>query len=280
MDRDLRLRHGRAREQAIVRAKVIRRALASLALVLAAALLGACGKGGATTTIVRTTGPSTTGTTTGTTTGGGKASAPTSRQRAQAFARAVNLTAADVPGFTPTTKHEGSTPSERRFERQMLNCAGLAGKTKAVFEEGSKSFELKRGVIDLSVSSEVSVESSPAEALRALAAIRSAHVRGCFSHYLEKIFQGEKIKGATVGPVTIQAGTPPAPGTAGGFGWRVTASFDVRGIKVPFYLDILGFVDGPSEVTLTSSGILRPFPAEAQQHLFTLLLTRAKAHAL
>ena len=117
-------------------------------------------------------------------------------------------------------------------------------------------------------------------ALRALGAIRSAHVRGCFSRYLEQAFRAEHVGGATVGAVTIQAGTPPAPGTSGGFGWRVTARFAVRGITVPLYLDILGFVDGPSEVTLLSSSVLRPFPAEAQQHLFALLLARAKEHPL
>ena len=161
----------------------------------------------------------------------------------------------------------------------MLSCAGLAGAGKqAVLEEGSKSFQLKQGVIDLSVSSEVTVEPSAQTALGALAAIRSAHVRGCFSRYLERAFRA--VPGATVGPVTSQSGTPPAPGTSGGFGWRVTASFGVRGIKVPLYLDVLGFVDGPSEVTLLSSSVLRPFPAEAQQHLFALLLARARAHPL
>ena len=111
-----------------------------------------------------------------------------------------------------------------------------------------------------------------------LAAIHSAHVRGCFTSFLTQIFKGERVKGATAGPVTIQSGTPPAPGMSGSFGWRVTATFEVRGVKVPIYLDFLGFVHGPSEVTLLSSGLLRPFPAEVQQHLFTLLLTRARTH--
>jgi hypothetical protein len=67
---------------------------------------------------------------------------------------------------------------------------------------------------------------------------------------------------------------------SGSFGWRVTATFDVRGIKVPIYLDFLGFIDGPSEVTLLSSGLLQPFPATVQQHLFSLLLSRARSHKL
>ena len=278
MDRDLRLRHRRPREQAIVRAALIRRAPLALALALLPALLGACGKGGSTTTVVRTASAAQPGAARGTAGGVGKSGGAPGLAYARAYARAVNLTPADVPGFTPTVEHEQSSASQKRFERQMLSCAGLSGKTSGVYEEGSKSFELKHDVIDLSVSSEVSVAASAADAQHALGAIRSAHVRECFSHFLQKVFQSERIKGATVSHVSIQAGTPPAPGTSGGFGWRVTADFDVRGITVPVYLDILGFVVGPSQVTLTSTGILRPFPAEAQQHLFTLLLARAKAH--
>jgi len=249
-------------------------ALLASALVVASLALAACGKGAATTTIVTTRNSA------GAPPPAGGSGGP-SVQRARAFARAVNLTADDVPGFNPNERHSEHTRAERRLEREMLSCAGLAGANKqAVLEEGSKSFQLKQGVIDLSVSSEVTVEPSAQTALRALAAIRSAHVRGCFSRYLERAFRAEHVSGATVGPVTIQAGTPPAPGTSGSFGWRVTASFGVRGIRVPLYLDILGFIVGPSEVTLLSSSVVQPFPAEAQQHLFALLLARARAHPL
>lgn len=213
-----------------------------------------------------------------------------SRGRALAYAQAVNLTAKDVPGFAADDKRNSSSAREKRLEHQMVQCAGVAGlgaagagvagKRRSVAEASSKDFELKHGIVDLSVSSEVSVQSSNAEALRGLQAIRSPKVRSCFSHYLQLIFAGERVKGATPGPVTIQAGTPPAPGTSGGFGWRITASFTIRKVKVPIYLDFLGFVRGPSEVTLLSSGLLRPFPAEVQQQLFALLLERSKKHAL
>ena len=257
----------------------MRRTLALAVLVLAGALLASCGKGSLTVTSGRAS----------TNRAGGPASSsPASpgsdhtreRRRALAFAHAVNLTSADVPGFAPTEKHSGSSDSEKRLERQMLRCAGLSGSAKAVAEESSKSFRLKHQILDLSVSSEVAVQSSAAQAQKNLAAIRSSHVRGCFSRYLQQIFDSQKVTGATPGPVTIQSGTPPAPGMSGSFGWRVTATFDVRGIKVPIYLDFLGFIDGPSEVTLLSSGLLQPFPAAIQQQLFALLLTRARSHKL
>jgi hypothetical protein len=250
-------------------------------LVLAGALFASCGKGSVTVT---------SGQASAARSGGPTASSPPpasppggqtpDKQRAVAFARAVNLTSADVPGFAATEKHDSSSGNEKQLERQMLRCAGLSGSAKAVAEESSKSFRLKHQIIDLSVSSEVAVESSAAQARKGLSAIRSSHVRGCFSRYLQQIFKGERVTGATPGPVTIQSGTPPAPGMSGSFGWRVTATFDVHGIKVPIYLDFLGFVDGPSEVTLLSSGLLQPFPAAIQQHLFSLLLSRARSHKL
>jgi hypothetical protein len=259
------------------------RTLIPLALVLAGALLSSCGKGSTTVTV--TSGQAAQSRAPQTGTGkrarpprrGRPGSAP-NRQGALAFARAVNLTDSDVPGFTATRKHEGSSSGEKRLERQMLSCAGLGGSAHAIAEASSKDFALKHGILDLSVNSEVAVEQSVAQAQKLLAATSSSRVRGCFTRFLEKILSGERVKGATPGPVTIQSGTPPAPGMDGSFGWRVTATFDVRGIKVPIYLDFLGFIDGPSEVTLLSSGLLRPFPAEVQQRLFALLLSRARTH--
>ena len=263
----------------------MRRTPILLALVLCGALLAACGKSSVTVTsghVAANSSRSSSSSTSPSTPPSAQPppAQPTSRQRAIAFARAVNLTAADVPGFTSSEKHSSSSHGEKQLERQMLRCAGVGASNKPVFEKSSLNFRLKHQIIDLSVSSEVAVESSAAQAQKGLSAIRSSHVRGCFSRYLQQIFSRQKVTGASPGPVNIQAGTPPAPGMSGSFGWRVTATFIVRGIKVPIYLDFLGFVDGPSQVTLLSSGLLQPFPASAQQHLFSLLLSRARSHKL
>ncbi|HEX3433391.1 MAG TPA: hypothetical protein VHT25_04940 [Solirubrobacteraceae bacterium] len=255
-----------------------------LALVLAGALLTACGKGSAassdriaTVTVQSSASSSTPKPTPSTPAPSTPAPSDASKRQARAFAQAVNLTSADVPGFAATNTKERSSSSEKRLEHEMLSCAGIAGSAKALVEESSKDFRLKRQILDLSVSSEVAVQASAAQAQKGLAAIRSAHVRGCFTRFLQQLFDGEQAKGAKAGPVTIQSGTPPAPGMSGSFGWRVTATFLVRGVKVPIYLDFLGFVDGPSQITLLSSGLLRPFPATVQ-HLFAELLARARSH--
>jgi hypothetical protein len=272
----------------------MRRAAFLLVFVLSGALsVSACGKGGYASTAAHA--PLTTTTTTTTTTPGATTShppapnqSPTTHAHALAFARAVNLTAADVPGFTAAPAQHSESESEQRLEQELRRCGaaqgsrgsrGSEGSQDAIVEAGSPNFELRRGILDLSVRSEVSVAQSPAQAAGSLSAIRSPRVRACVSRDLGQLLKSQHYGGATVTGVSIASGTPPAPGTAGGFGWRVTATLAVRGIRVDFYIDILGFVDGPAQVTLTSSGALRPFPAAPQEQLFSLLLARAKAHS-
>jgi hypothetical protein len=265
----------------------MRRTAILLGLVLAGALLSACGKGAYTGAASTASVPAigVTGTD-GAHSHGRRGSSPTQAQ-ALAFVHLVNLTAADVPGFTPSHKPEHESAAERRLQQQLRSCGGAVGtgalqhSRGMLAEASSPDFELKRGVLALSVSSEVSVAHTSAQAKAALATIRSPRVRGCFAHYLSELLKSQQhAPGETVLGVSIASGTPPAPGTTGGFGWRVTARLTIRGIPISLYFDILGFVDGPSQVTLTSSGTVRPFPAKAQEELYSELLTRARTHRL
>jgi hypothetical protein len=205
--------------------------------------------------------------------------APTPAQ-AVAFARAVNLRAADVPGFTVSSRQEGETEQERVLQRRLRTCAGPARFGGGLVEQQSPAFKLKRDILDLGVSSEVAVARTRALAARELAAIRGGRVRECFSRYLDLLLAGQHSRRTRVSPVSIASGTPPAPGADGSFGWRITATFSIDRLRLSLYVDILGFVRGPARVTLVSSGALRPFPAVAQQRLYSLLLARASARVL
>jgi hypothetical protein len=214
----------------------------------------------------------------------GAAARAQTRAQALTFARAVNLTAADLPGFRHSPKHDTETQREKRFSERLRRCAGLSGSASggpggALAEQDSGSFRLRRDVLELAVSSEVSVDRRADLAARELAVIRSKRVRECFASYLNLVLRSQSHAGAKLKPVSIEAGTPPAPGATGSFGWRITEPFMVRGIRLSLYVDILGFVLGPARVTLVSSGAVRPFPAEIQQRLFALLLARARAQA-
>ncbi len=211
------------------------------------------------------------------------------KTQAVAFARAVNLTAADVPGFTATSKHEheAKTATERQLEHELQHCAGGGGSLSSrggLAEASSKDFKLEHNALHLTVSSEVSVALTAAMAAKELAALRGDRVQGCLSHYLNLLLKYELRKEqksralAKSISVSVSRGTPPAPGVTGSFGWQISAAIAAHGVSLPiYYIDILGFVYGPAAVTLTSSGALKPFPAATQEHLYWLLLKRAKA---
>jgi hypothetical protein len=191
----------------------------------------------------------------------------------------VNLTATDVPGFTAEQReHKDETAAEKRLEHQMVHCAGALGSREKLIEASSSKFKHGHVLPEVDVSSEVSVARTPGLAARELAAIRRAHARACVSRYLNLLFKAKAFPGASISPITIVAGTPPALGTSGGFGWRIKLTLTVKGIRIPLYFDILGFVYGPAQVALLSSGFPTPLPAAIQQHLFVLLVERAKAN--
>jgi hypothetical protein len=209
--------------------------------------------------------------------------APLSSARADAFARAVNLTAADVPGFAPRgPDRTAQSPKEQGLERRLVRCMGGAGGLGRSGEGGhsSPSFTGRGRALDETVSSSVGFAPTAAAAAGELRLLRSSRARACLASYLDLLFTGKRYGGGAIQRVSIVGGTPPAPGTSGGFGWRITAAVAVRGLSAPLYVDILGFVYGPAEVTLMSSGVLVPFPARAEEQLFRLLVARARAHPL
>jgi hypothetical protein len=61
---------------------------------------------------------------------------------------------------------------------------------------------------------------------------------------------------------------------------RFTETLTLRGLRIPVYEDILGFVRGRAEVSLFTFGVPRQFPAALEERLFSLLLERAKAHSV
>jgi hypothetical protein len=260
----------------------MRRAVAGVAMLFAAGLLAACGGHGPFNASSST---ATSGGASGPRTAGGHALTPA---QARAFVAAVNLTAADLPGFTRSREpHQQTSEAEKRLGHELLSCigAGVSGAGGHPVAQGSSGDFRHQGTgYDVGVSSEVSVgagSGSGAADLQRLRSelqrLRSTHARACLERFLAQLLKGRHFSGASVTHVSIVQGSPPAPGTAGGFGWRVTATLEVRGVSLPYYMDILGFLYGPTEVTLLSTGLPVSLPAAIQERLFALLLMRATA---
>ncbi|HEY4451252.1 MAG TPA: hypothetical protein VGN13_06625 [Solirubrobacteraceae bacterium] len=248
---------------------MLRRIAIILLSALAGALLAGCGKGQHV--------PARAGTATRTSSAPGGVSPPTlTRAQALAFAHAVNLTAADVPGLHAVAKREHHSASGRQAELTLARCVGLSGSGQ-VAEAASPNFVRAVGIAHFDVSSNVTVSQSAALAAHELAQLRAVRAKGCLKRYLA-VLLNSSLSNATVGPVSVQEGTPPTAGAGGSLGLRISTSITVRSIPIPFYLDILGFVSGASQVSLMSTGVPVPFPAATEQRLFLALLARAKAH--
>jgi hypothetical protein len=192
----------------------------------------------------------------------------------------VNLTVLDAPGFHISKREpEHESAADKRFEHEMLRCVQAAS-TKSLLEANSKEFERESSAAVESVQSQVTVARTFTVAAKELAVIRSAHARACFSHYSDLLLKGKQYRGATFGPVSIAQGTPPAPGSTGSFAWRISVPIMLHGVRLPLYIDILGFIYGPSEISLFTEGFPAPVPAATEERLFSLLLKRAEAHKI
>jgi hypothetical protein len=255
-------------------AALMRRTAAIPVLAVSVVLLAACGGSGHTTANT-SAGPSAVKVP--------ATAAPIARSeeaKARAFAVAVNLRAGDLPGFHPSSEHEHKSAAEKRLEPELAKCVGGAGTKREATEASSKTYERGESIITQSVSSQVTVARTTALAASELAAIRGGHLQSCLAHYLNRLLASTNLHGAKIGPVSTKQGSPPAPGADGSFGLRFIETVTLHGLRIPFYVDILGFVKGRAEVSLFTFGVLREFPAALEEQLFSLLLERAKAHSV
>jgi hypothetical protein len=259
------------------------RTAAILLLAMAAVLLAGCGGAGhtgATSTASSAAAKTTPAAGAGSRPGAAAAARSGEPAKARAFALAVNLKASDLPGFHPSSQQRHPSAAEKRLEPELTKCVGGSGAKPEATEVSSKGFERGESIVTQSVSSQVTVARTSALAARELASIRSGHLQSCLANYFKALLASEDLHGAKVGPVSTKQGSPPAPGADGSFGLRFIQTVTLHGVRIPFYVDILGFVKGRAQVSLFTFGVLRQFPAALEEQLFSVLLERAKAHSI
>jgi len=200
------------------------------------------------------------------------AAATPTKAAATAFAKKVNLTAADVPGFTG--KPNKTTASDQRTSEMLAKCSGGIDPRRDISDVPSLDFSLA-GTGEEEVSSDVSVLPS-AQLVRAdLKSVKSARGRKCLTQGTERLLAAMKDPGVKYGTITLTTLKRTAPGSDGSFAYRFRVNATAGGVKVPFFVDTFGFASGPAEVGLTTLGIGQPFPATDEQRLITLLAGRA-----
>ena len=199
------------------------------------------------------------------------------KAQATTLAHAINLTSADLPGYSASPQKENNSKEQ---SEEFARCTGAPNPRLALSEVSSENFARTgpEGVETEAVNSMVTVMPSAALAAKSLAAFRSRG-EACLEKLLNKRYaerSSEKVSYGQVGIVSIPAEDFSVNRS---FGFNITT--DVTVTHGPFYVlyvDVLGFVEGPLEVMLSATSTKRPTASATEQHLLSLLAARARAH--
>jgi hypothetical protein len=208
--------------------------------------------------------------------------------RAVAYANAVNLRAADVPGLaalrlrvkTPKTRHGWLDPVE--------GCDGGGGQKVTGITSPNFFASLDHGglltLLPLEVvQSTVFPAVSPATASRALQAAVSARGRACFKQFFDSAESqgGDRSREPVFTQIEVSAFPSPLRNVRV-YGLRTTAKSDFGTTKgrSDYYEDFFAFIVGSTVITLNATADPHPVPAATERRLLALLYGRAKAHKL
>jgi hypothetical protein len=202
------------------------------------------------------------------------------KARATAFAHAVNLVQADVPGMT-LVKPEGEREAPTRASVAFARCAAGVSPYRRILDIHSPTFTGSRP--RERVKSAVEVMPTAALAAQNNTASRSARGRACLLRFLERALPEQSTGAVHHGPISVSRLPNLLPGAQGSYGLRLATTVIVRPIggrqgEITVYLDEFGFISGSAEVNLTATGFSHPVPTETERRLLGVLVSRAQAH--
>jgi hypothetical protein len=204
------------------------------------------------------------------------------KAEAAAFARAVNLTPADVPGAVVSQEKHGSKAGDDRV--RLDRCERLLNHVQPheLVHRGSppltRGEELEREWI----ASYVAVVPDVRAAAREVARFGSRNARACIARALSVRFAKTFVHGARFGRFSASSLPVPAPGASATVGVRFSSALmiPVSEVSVPIYIDLLGFARGPAQVALVAASVTQPVPSSTEHQLLSVLVSRAESHPL
>lgn len=254
----------------------------SVGVVLGAAacfLLAACATSAGTTTSK---------TATSTVASDATVSASTSISKAQAdrYAREVNLTQADVPGSEVLAGEQEigiPTAGGVAFDR----CIGAVLPNRRVDNVDSERLRLGSKSTAIGLKSNVEVQPSATVADKDFAALQGAHTTACLKHQLPKSVEATSASDFHIhlGAIRTTAEPGSLPSGLPTYGVLIEVPLTVtsklgKQVKRIVYADIVAFVIGPAEISLSTTSITRQRTFATAKRLLTLLYQRADAHKL
>jgi hypothetical protein len=192
------------------------------------------------------------------------------------FARAVNLRAGDLEG-APSGAAERDVTSVSAAGVAFARCTGATDPQRRLIDVRSTGLTLPgAGARAAQFKSSVEVMPSAALAARSFAATSSRRGRACMARLLPGALGGAGVRTKSI---SMLPGVRLADGQRE-FGVRLAVSIRRRSptgevVALPAYFDAYELLQGPAEVGLTASRVLRPPPSGVEHELLTLLSERA-----
>ncbi len=214
------------------------------------------------------------------------------------YARSVNLRASDVPYLEPQADdRDGPSRRERRSEREFERCLGLEGQgeDKPLAEDESPEFAATTPGAYLSIQSSVEVQRDMRGAAKAVRILRGRRVADCMRRVYVPVIEGLGSGNTEVSRVSIRRLRPPLPGVDLSFGFRLSAITTVHpdlsqsvayrpsadpleSHAVPIHIDLLDFLVGTAQITLTVNAAPTPASRALERNLLTKMHERALAN--
>jgi hypothetical protein len=199
---------------------------------------------------------------------------------ALAYAKAVNLKAADLPGMALTApERESDPPTGSALEEDR--CVGGAIDSPVAKEDSATFAGVSRGE-HVEIHSNVEVMATAAIAAKNDAANRSQRAVSCAQRVLPKVLAEANGQRVHFGSLTVTRLPVSLPG---GYGLRVSVSVpplpgQIGPAHPRLYTDALAFLVGRAEVALMAEAWPRAVPRQAETRLLALLYARARTRRL
>lgn len=206
----------------------------------------------------------------------GPATAPITKEEADAFAHIVNVKASDLPGATAL---QGAIFGPEAVQYQALKCA-LQGRPGIVPIGGGESWLVNSGA---QVGSIVVVAPSEYFAEAEIAGLESPGGRSCLARSLGRALTFERHHQLEHSRTVRVTFAPVAKLLGGAISVHVLAKLPpIEGVKLKArYINVHAafFRVGPADVAFFAVGAT-PFPPATEDRLLALLHSRAEAHKL
>jgi hypothetical protein len=234
-----------------------------------------------------------------TTSSSSRAVGTVTKSQATSYAHAVNLKPGDVPELTPVGAEKEVSPKPSGEE--AARCAGAESRYRRVADVNSARFRGASVSPRETLTSEVAVWPTAGTAERNAAAEVGTRGRACTRHLLERLAIRTMTTRVRIAHLSVAWLPAPLHGAKDSFAARVTLSLAAEGpraapgassavlespaasartAQLRVYLDELGFVSGPAQISLTALSVKRP-PSSATEHrLLALLYDRAQTHSV